>query len=115
MIKLSFTFLVAFLTLQLTAFSASAEPMATAWGKIIVIGTGLSEERVRIKTTSDYYDVGCRNKDNEYTTDPKLPNSKLIHNFLSQALANGNEVQFILDGCYKGAPRIVGLYISGNR
>jgi len=114
-IKLSFAVIVACLTVQLTAFSASAEPTATAWGKVFVIGTGPGEERIRIKTTSDYYDVGCRNKDKEYTTDPKSPNLKMIHNLLYQALADGNEVQLILDGCYKGAPRIVDIYIRSNK
>lgn len=112
---LSFAFLAACLAMQITAFSAKAEPTATAWSKVFVIGTGPGEERIRIKTTSDYYDVGCHNKEKEYTTDPKTPNSKLIHNLLFQALANGNEVQLILDGCYKGAPRIIDLYITSNK
>ena len=91
-----------------------AKDTATSWGLITSIATDRTEERLRITTTTDFYDVGCPNSEKQYTTDPKTANAKQLLSLLSQALFAKNKVQLILDGCYKGAPRIVDVYIISS-
>ena len=105
------SFLATLALLFAAPLATPADRTPTAWGKILVISTGPEEERIRIKTTFPFYDVGCKSKEHEYTTDPKTPYSRLIHTLVAQALASGNEVQLILDGCYKGLPRIADINV----
>ncbi len=105
---------IAALVVASISFSVLADRTATAWGKVLVVSTGEDENRLRIKTTFPFYDVGCAPKDREYTTDPKSPHARLLQDLLLHALSHGNEVQLILDGCYKGLPRIVDVYVLSN-
>ena len=92
--------------------TAYAAETATSWGQITSLTSDRNQGRLQITTTTDFYDVGCSNtKGNQYSTDPTAPNAKLLQNLISQAFFSANQVQLILDGCYKGVPRIVNVYI----
>lgn len=106
------TLLLTILTFSFICLSGSANAANTAKGKITFYGTGWTVNSVRVKTTAPFVGQPCATRNDGYHTDPAQSGNATHQAALLMAYQNKKWVQLILEGCYAGVPKIIGVYVT---
>ncbi len=92
--------------------SGSINAANTAKGKITFYGTGWKVNTVRVQTTAPFVGQSCGIRTDGYHTDPAQSGNATHQAALLMAYQNKKWVQLILEGCYAGVPKIIGVYVT---
>lgn len=93
------------------ATSARAAAVETSQGYITGYFAGWSAPQVRVSSDFTFANPeGCTNTDG-YMTDPANAGTELFNATLLTAFSTHRKISLVIDGCYAGRPKIVGVYI----
>lgn len=102
--------IAAFILVALSS-QARAQEAFTDWGLIQMVSGGWKLNTVAVFHSAPFVNVGCDETKGGYSTEPADPGVNLFHDMLLSAFMNNKEVQFRLEGCAFGKPRISGVNV----
>lgn len=102
--------IAAFILLSLSS-QARAQEAFTDWGQIRIISAGWTLNTIAVFHTAPFVNVGCEVTEGGYATEPADPGVNLFHDIVLSAFMNKKDVQFRLEGCAFGKPRISGVNV----